>query len=50
MSVTLRNPTILKGNAHMSNYQKSLATTYAKKSIWEYLTKQRESLIKKMKK
>jgi len=50
MSATIRNPYILKGNAHLSNYQKALSSTYTKKGIWEYLTKQRASLLKKMKK
>jgi len=50
MPETLRNPYILRGNAHISNYKKSLSTTYDKKSIWEYLSKQRALLMKKMKK
>ncbi len=50
MSVTLRNPYTLKGTSHMSNYKKSLSSMYTKKTIWDYLTKQRVSLLRKMKK
>jgi hypothetical protein len=50
MATTLKSPLILKGNAHISNYKKSLSTTYSKKGIWMYLSKQRALLLKKMKK